>query len=314
MNRTQYLVYRLAWTLFGAWGALSAIFFAFALTPDPNQYQMCPGGGCREAYRAARNYDAPLHERYLTWMESFLTLDLGTTVRGEPIADVLAEASAVTLTYLVPSVLLGVTIGVGAGLFLAMRPDSRLLQVVRSFSYVGFAIPTFVAALGLFFFAEEYFAVYTLDYDRQQALFTARNLVALVLPASVVTVNLLAVQLRYARSESAEILQADFVRALRADGLDAATVARHVLKNGASSLLSLFFSELVGVVFVVLVVVEVIFGVPGFGYLLYRAIRARDSGLILATTTFPILLVMFGNLLQDVLYSFVDPRIDTEAP
>ena len=312
MNRKQYLAYRLTWTIVGAWGALSAIFLAFSATPDPNQY--CMGSGCREAYRAARNYDVPIVRRYLAWMESLLTLDLGTTVRGHPIVDVLAEASAVTLTYLVPSVVVAVTIGVGVGLFLAMRPDSRLLRVVRSTAYVGFAIPTFVGALTLFLVAQKHLGVYTLGYASEQALFTSRNLVALTLPASVLTAKLLAVQLRYARSESTNILQEDFVRALYANGAGTTAVARHVLKNGASSLLSLFFSELVGVVFVVVVIVEVVFGVPGFGALLYQGIKMRDPGLILSTTIFPILLIMFGNLLQDVAYSIIDPRIDSEAP
>lgn len=311
MNRKQYLAYRLAWTIVGAWGALSAIFLAFSATPDPNQY--CMGSGCREAYRSARNYDVPFLERYLAWMESLLTLDLGTTVRGHPIVDVLAEATTVTLTYLVPSVVIAVIIGVGVGLFLAMRPDSRLLRVVRSTSYVGFAIPTFVGALALFFVAQEH-GVHTLGYDSEQALYTSRNLLALAFPASVLTVKLLAVQLRYARSESTDILQEDFVRALYANGAGTATLAKHVLKNGASSLLSLFFSELVGVVFVVVVIVEVIFTIPGFGALLYQGIRMRDPGLILSTTIFPILLIMFGNLLQDVAYSIIDPRIDSEAP
>ncbi|WP_137285540.1 ABC transporter permease [Halorussus salinisoli] len=312
MNRKQYLTYRLAWTIVSVWGVLSAIFVAFALTPDPNQY--CRGVGCRESYRAARNYNEPPLDRYLTWMEGFLTLDLGTTVRGEPLADVLAEAATVTLTYLVPSIIFAVTIGVGVGLFLAMRPESRLLRLVRSAAYVGFAIPTFVGALALFFFATEHFNVHTLDYDHEQALFASRNLVALMLPAGVLTVNLLAVQLRYARSKSTDILQEDFIRAMYANGASTATLAKHVLKNATSSLLSLFFSELVGVMFVVLVVVEVIFNIPGFGQLLYRGIQNRDSGLILTTTILPILLVMFGNLLQDVAYSFIDPRIESEAP
>lgn len=310
MNRKQYLAYRLTWTIVGAWAALSGIFFAFALTPDPGQYML---GGGTEAYRAARNYDEPLFDRYLTWLENFATLDLGTTVRGEPIVDVLAAASTVTLTYLVLSVVLAVAIGVGVGTFLAIKPNGRLLRVVRSTAYVGFAIPTFVAALAVFFVSVEYFSIHTLDYDHDKALFTFRNLVALTLPAGVLTVNLLAIQLRYARSESIEILQEDFIEALRARGVGTAAVVEHVLKNGATSLLSVFFSELVGVMFVVIVVVEVIFGIPGFGQLLYRGIQMRDLGLILSTTTFPILLVMFGNLIQDVAYTIIDPRIESEA-
>lgn len=309
MNRKQYLAYRLTWTLLGAWGAITAIFAFFAFTPDPNQY--CLAEGCKGAYRAARNYDEPLLDRYVAWMESFLTLDLGTTVGGAPVTDVLADASVVTLTYLVPSVVLAVVVGVAVGTLLAMNPESKLLRSVRGASYLGFSISTFVAAEGLFLLAEE-LGWYYFKFDAEQALFTSRNLTALVLPALVLTVNLLAVQLRYAQMESTEILQEDFVRTLRATGAGTAAFATHVLKNAASSLLSLFFSEMVGVIFVVVVVVEAIFGIPGFGQLLYRAIENRDPGLILGTTVFPILLVMFGNLAQDVAYAAIDPRVDAE--
>lgn len=310
MNRKQYLAYRLVWTVVGAWGAITTIFLAFALTPDPGQYRL---GGGTDMYRAARNYDDPLLDRYLTWLESFVTLDLGTTVRGQPIVDALAEASRVTLTYLVPSVVFAVVVGVAVGTFVAMHPENRLLQVVRGLSYVGFAIPTFVAAFALFHFSTETLEWYYFKYDHQQALFTARNLGALTLPALVLAANMLAVQLRYARSESVEILQEDFVQTLRATGAGTTAFARHVLKNGASSLLSLFFSELVGVMFVVLVVVEVVFNIPGFGSLLFEGIQNRDIGVILSTTMFPILLVMFGNLAQDVAYAIIDPRVESEG-
>ncbi|WP_135852173.1 ABC transporter permease [Halorussus salinus] len=309
VNRRRYLVYRLAWTVVGAWGALTAIFLAYALTPDPGQYTLSGGS---EAYRAARNYDEPLLDRYLSWVESLVTLDLGSTVRGEPIAGVLADASTVTLLYLVPAVVLAVAIGVGVGTYVAMNPESRLLRAVKGASYLGFAVPTFVAAEALFIFAEEGLRWYNFSYEPEMAVFTGRNLGALVLPGLVLTVNLLAVQLRYAQSESVEILQADFVRTLRATGADTTDFARHVLKNAASSLLSLFFSELVGVMFVVVVVVEVIFGIPGFGTLLYEGIENRDAGVLLATTIFPILLVLLGNLLQDVAYAYIDPRVEAE--
>ena len=312
MNRVQYIAYRLGWTVVGAWGALTAIFLVFALTPDPGQYDIFNGLTVAE-YRALRGYDQPILQRYLAWMESFLTLNLGQTVHGAPVRSVLASASLVTLVYLVPSVIIAVGIGVGVGLFVAMRPESKLLRLGRNLSYAGFAIPTFVAAEGLFFISVEHLGWYYFEWDPEQALFTARNLGALTLPALVLTVNMLAVQLRYVQSESLEILQEDFVRTLRATGAGTRTFVAHVLKNGAPSLLSLFFSELVGVMFVVVVVVEVIFGIPGYGQLLYQGIENRDIGIILATTVFPILLVMLGNLLQDIAYSIVDPRIGSEG-
>lgn len=311
MNRTRYVAYRFAWTVVGAWGTLTAIFFAFALTPDPGQYDIF-NGVSQDQYRALRNYDAPIHERYLAWMESVLTLDLGNTVTGRPIADALVEASTVTLTYLVPSVAIAVVVGVAVGTFVAMNPESNVLRAVRAIAYVGFAIPAFVAADALFLFSTDYLRWYYFKYDHQQALFTSRNLGALVLPGLVLTVNLLAVQLRYAQSESAEILQEDFVKTLRATGAGTAAFAKHVFKNAASSLLSLFFSEMVGVAFVVVAVIEVVFEIPGFGSLLFTGIEDRDPGLLLSTTVFPILLIMFGNLVQDVAYALLDPRVEAE--
>lgn len=311
MNTTRYIAYRLLWTMTGVWAVLTGIFLFFGLTPDTEQYNIKNGLTVAE-YRELYNLDVPLHERYLTWLHSFLTLDLGTTTYGDPIADLLAEATAVTLAYLVPSVVVALVVGVGVGVLGALNRDSLLVRMVRAGSYAGFAIPTFIAADTMFFVAVEHFSVFTLEYDHEQALFTSRNLVALALPACVLTVNMIAVQFRYARTESIGILQADFVRTLRANGAGTLDVARHVFRNAASSLLALFVSELVGVIFVVVVVVEVIFGVPGFGSLLYRGIQSRDIGIILATTVFPIVLVMVGNLLQDVAHVFLDPRVTSE--
>lgn len=309
MSRRRYVAYRLAWTALGAWAVLTLLFLVFEFTPDPNQFMV---GGGTDQYRELRNYDQPALQRYLGWLWGFLTLDLGSTIQGTPVSKELADAAAVTLTYLVPSVLLGVTVGVGAGLFGAVKPDGKAAKLVKALSYVGFAIPTFVAADAMFFVAKEHLQIFGIEYDAEFGLFTLRNLRALLLPASVVTVNVLAVQLRYARTESNEVLQEEFVRTLRASGANTLTLVRHVLRNVASSLLALFVSELVGVVFVVLVVVEVIFGVPGFGALLYNGIHDRDVGIILGTTVLPVVFIMLGNLAQDLAQAIIDPRVEAE--
>ena len=309
MSRRRYVTYRLAWTALGAWAVLTLLFLVFEFTPDPNQFMV---GGGTDQYRELRNYDQPVLQRYLGWLWGFLTLDLGTTIDGNSVSKELVDAAAVTLTYLVPSVLLGVTVGVGAGLFGAVEPDGRAAKLVKAFSYVGFAVPTFVAADAMFFVAKDQLRMFGIEYDAEFGLFTLRNLRALLLPASVVTVNVLAVQLRYARTESSEVLQEEFVRTLRASGAGTLTLVRHVLRNVASSLLALFVSELVGVVFVVLVVVEVIFGVPGFGALLYDGIHDRDVGIILGTTVVPVVFIMLGNLAQDLAQTVIDPRVEAE--
>lgn len=311
MSRKRYVAYRLAWTAVGAWAALTLVFLVFDLTPDPGQYSIFDSLTVEE-YRELRGYDQPFLERYLSWMVGFLTLDLGTTIHGDPVAKELADAATVTLTYLVPAVVLGTTAGVSAGLLGAVDPEGKAARLVRATSYVGFAIPTFVAADAMFFVAEKHFQVFGIAYDTEVRLLSVRNLRALALPGVVLAVNVLAVQLRYAQTESIEVLQEDFVRTLRASGAGTATLVRHVFRNVASSLLALFVSELVGVMFVIVVVIEVIFGVPGYGTLLYDAIHDRDIGLILGTTVLPIVLVMVGNLLQDLAHVALDPRVGSE--
>lgn len=309
MNKKRYVAYRLGWAVAGVWFVFTLLFLVFELTPDPNQFML---GGGTEQYRELRNYDEPILQRYVSWMVAFITLDLGNTIYGTPIRRELADAAAVTLTYLVPSLVVGVTAGVGAGLLGAIRPKGWTARLVRILAFVGFAIPTFVAADAMFFVAKEHLHVFDIEYDPELGLYTLQNLRALLLPALVLTVNVLAVQLRYARTESSEVLQEDFVRTLRASGAGTLTLLRHVFRNVASSLMALFVSELVGVVFVVLVVIEVIFGVPGFGALLYNSVQNRDIGLIFGTTVFPIVLILLGNLVQDVAQTIIDPRVEAE--
>lgn len=310
MRFRRYVLGRIAWTGFAAWVVMTVLFFAYAYAPDPGQYRLMPGW--TSAYRAARNYDQPLLERYLLWMERFFTLDFGHTIVGltesRPIGTAMLEGARVSAVYVVPALVLAVVLGVGLGVYAAGNRDGPIDRLVRSLAYGGFALPTFVAAEVLFLFAVEVLSWYTARWDPQQGLFTARNLGALVFPGLIVAANALTVQLRYARAESLEHLQADFVRVLRANGARPVTVLRHVLRNAAAPLLALFVSEVVGVLFVVVVVVEVVFGIPGFGALIYQGINQRDIGLILSTTMVSLFVVLIGNLLQDVLAAAVDPR------
>ncbi|WP_435156094.1 ABC transporter permease subunit [Haladaptatus sp. DFWS20] len=124
--------------------------------------------------------------------------------------------------------------------------------------------------------------------------------------------NLLAVQIRYTRSTSLEYVPAEFVKTLHSNGASACDVGRHVLRNAALPLVSLFFAETATILFITILVVEMVFGLPGFGTLTFNAIKARDPGLILATTMIPIFIGLAGNLIQDIAYAVLDPRVGYE--
>lgn len=311
MNAGRYVLGRLAWTAFAGYLVLTVAFLVFAYTPDPTQaiVEFYRGQEALEAYRAARNYDAPLLRRYATWMESYLTLDLGTTLSGRPVTDVLAEAGEVTLVYLVPGVLLGNTLGVLAGHLAAMR-GGVADAVTSTLSYAGLGVPAFfLGEVAVVIFIQE-LSWYRTYYDPRFGLWTADNLVTLTLPALVVALNVFAVQMRYARAETLEFVSADFVKTLRANGAGFRERSRHVLKNASLPLVSLFFTETLAILFLTVYVVELVFRVPGLGQVAFGALTDRDLALVLATTLIPVFVGLIGNLIQDIAYTLLDPRVD----
>jgi peptide/nickel transport system permease protein len=203
-------------------------------------------------------------------------------------------------------------LGLGVGLLAAMRQGGLFDRLGTATAYVGLGLPHFFLAELLIVVAINELGWYGALWDSRYGLWSTENLTALALPMLVVTANLLAVQVRYARSESLEFVPADFVKRLRASGASSWRIARHVVRNAALPLLSVFFTETLTVLFVTVYVIEVVMEVPGLGSLAYNAILSRDSGVILAATCIPVLVGLVGNLVQDVAYAALDPRVSYE--
>lgn len=329
MTRTRYLLSRLAWTVFAVWLVLTGTFLLFAYTPDPNEtltgfsagYSAAVSGGnvsaaqqeAIEAYRDARNYDQPVHERYLRWMTAYATFDWGVSYTyGEPVRDVIADRGVVTLLYVVPAVLLSVVVGTLAGLYSATRSGSVSDYLVRSLSYVGLGVPNFWLASVLALFGVSQFDIFALSRWNDAPPTSPDNLPLLIVAGVVVLVHLLAIQVRYAHSESRTYLPEQFVKMARATGAGESRVARHVLRNAAVPLSSLLFSELLLALMVDVFVVEAVLDVPGLGLAAFAAIQNRDIGLVLGTWLLPMLLVLGGGLLHDTVRTVLDPRTATE--
>lgn len=311
MRFARYVAGRVAWTVFAGYVVLTLTFLLFAFTPDPNEAFVAWGGGegAAEAYAAARNYDEPLLQRYATWLLAYATLDLGTTVGGQSVTATILDRAPFTLVYLVPGILLGNFGGVLVGHLAGMLRGSKFDVGVSTLSYVGLGVPAFFLgefAVATFIFKLSWLRTF---YDTRFGLWTADNLVTLILPMAVVAINVLAVQLRYARAETAEFVNADFVKTFRAAGAGFTDLARHVFRNTLLPLVSLFFLETLTVLFVTVYVVELVFRVPGLGNLAFSAIQRRDIALIIATTLIPAYVGLVGNLIQDVAYAYFDPRV-----
>lgn len=316
MSFSRYVTQRLLWTLFAAWLMLSLTFLVYVIVPDPaiEFVRWAAPADSQEqavqAYKESRNYDEPFHERYLSWMWSYVTLEWGYSFTyNEPVMDVLARKAPVTLVYLVPSIVVASVTSVAVGLSAALDRGGVLDALTSGLAYVGFGIPVFFTGELFIILLLDHLNLFVVEIDSRYGLWTMENISVVLLPIPIVTLNLLAVQIRYVRAEALGTLSEDFVKTLKSTGAGPRLIARAVLRNIAVPLLSVFFMEVLTVLFVTVYVVEVVFGVPGLGLTAYQAIADRDIGLILATTFIPVLVGLFGNLFQDVAFTVIDPRI-----
>ena len=314
-NRWQ-IVRRTAFAIIAIYLVLTVTFGFVTLTADPNQgaitYQTATSQGQEAAqkalaeYREARNLDEPLTERYVHWLVDMTTFDWGTSFsQNAPVIALIGKALPRTLAYVIPAMAFALAGGIGIGLYSATQQGTILARIGTGVAYLGLGIPNFWFAGALLFLFTVPLGQYgtaTIDYWPL--------LKSVVFPSIVLGTSLLAGQARYARAESVEYVNTEFVKLLRAKGASGWDVARHLLRNAAVPLLSLFFADLLLILALNIYVIEIVFGIPGLGELSYGAIQDRDLPLILGTTMVLVVFGIVGNLFQDIAYQVLDPRIE----
>lgn len=315
------LARRVGFAVVAMYLVLSVTFLVVALPPDPGEAAVArqaarETGGDTEAveraiaaYREARNLDDPLALRWLRWMVDVTTLDWGRSYTTNlPVLTMVARSLPQTLQYVVPAMVLSAAVGVAAGIYAATEPASLYARFGSTGAYLALSVPNFWLAELL-----PVLLVLPLLGSGVGALAAlGAFLDSRVLPVVVVATSLLAGQLRYARAEAAEYVGTDLVKLVRAKGGDDRRVARHVLRNAALPLVSLFFTDMLAVLVVNIYVIEAVFGIPGLGQLSLLAINTRDLPLLVGTTTVVAVFGVGGNLLQDVAYLVLDPRVGAE--
>jgi peptide/nickel transport system permease protein len=315
VSRVDWLLRRSLFAVVAAYAVMTAAFLVVALTPDPNAAQVAHIATRQgkspeevealvESYRAARNLDDPVLERWVAWLVDVTTLDWGLSYSaGAPVTAVVVRGLRHTLLYAVPGAVLSL-VGVLVGTHAAARRGSLLDRVESTGSYLAFGVPNFwIAQLSVVFLG-----VGAVGAAPAQGVESTTYAAA----ALVLATGLFAATMRYARAESLEYYGTDLVRTVRAKGAGRVRVARHVLRNTAVPLMTLFSGELVGVLVLNVFVIEYVFGIPGLGRLTYTAVTERDMPLVLGTTMVVAFVGIGGNLLQDALYTAIDPRVGDE--
>ena len=320
---------RFGFAVFAAYAVVSVLFALVTFAPNPQlavllDRQASTAAEAREIrreFRQARGLDEPLLNRYLDWLIDVPTLDWGQSYgtmglssvqygpryeAGVEVTSLVADALVPTLRYVVPAVIFAVAGGLAIGLYAATHREGLLARLVTTLTHFGFSVPNFLLAevLLLFVFSET-------GLLQGLAPEPGSLLVTTVLPAAIVGTSLLAGQMRYARAQSLEYANTEFIRLVRAKGAGSRRVARHLLRNAAIPLLALFFTDMIGILVVNVFVIEFVFGIPGIGGLSLVAFQQQDLPVILGSTMVIVFVGIGGNFLQDVAALVLDPRIES---
>jgi oligopeptide transport system permease protein len=294
-------------TFVGATLIVYALMFSIASDPLQALAGERPLSESQRAQLTAQyRLDEPFLVQYGYYMKGLLTGDMGRTITGRPIADVLAEAWPRTIRLAVIAMGIVIVFGVIGGVFAGLRRGGVFDQTSLALTLVVIGTPVFV--LGTVF--QTVFAV-ELGWFRP-SFAPELGLATYVLPAIVLGMLSLATAMRLTRTSVVENLRADYVRTANAKGLTwRRVVSVHVLRNSLIPVLTFLGTEF-GALMSGAMVTEGIFNIPGVGGRLFQGIRLEDGPLVVTIVSLLILIYLVVNLIVDLLYAVLDPRIRHE--
>ena len=252
-------------------------------------------------------------EQYWRWISGVLQGDLGDSLRNtEPVSTVLLNALPITAELVFLGLLIATVIGVPLGVLSAVKRDSKHDFAARIGGLIGVSIPSFWLATLLLLFTSRVFGwVPPLNYVPFYKN-PIENLSQFILPAIAISVFTLAIVMRMVRATMLEVLGQDYVRTARAKGVKRKVViSRHALRNALIPVVTVVGFE-IGILMGGSAIVEIIFGLPGLGNTLINAIFNRDYPVVQGATMLLAFIFIFANLLVDLLYGVLDPRISQE--
>lgn len=259
--------------------------------------------------------DLPVHVQYGRWLGNLLQGNLGFSFQtGERVANMIATRIPATLELMGVSLLISIILGIILGTVSALKQYSVLDYSLTLFGFTGISIPDFFLGMILIFV----FAL-KLDLFPTSGMVTAGtefswsdNLHHVFLPALALALVRTATFMRYTRASVLEVINDDYVRTARAKGMtEWVVIARHILRNALIPVITVIGVSLT-VLFAGSVIIETIFQWPGIGMMFINAISLRDSPVIMGYVLVSAFVVLIANLLTDVAYSWVDPRIRYE--
>ncbi|MBI2152427.1 MAG: ABC transporter permease [Candidatus Rokubacteria bacterium] len=264
--------------------------------------------------RAQFGLDDPLPVRYVRWLAAMLKGEWGFSFASRINVDTLILQRLPTTIFVIGSAqLLGLLLALPIGIYSAVRPYSVFDQIATTFAYVGFSLPTFFTGLVFILVFSIYLEwlpfIFRSDLSATGLQWAWEMFRQSIMPISVLGLFQGASMTRFVRSAVLEVIKLDYINTARAKGLSEwVTIVKHVVRNALIPVVTLVALQIPGI-FTGAVITEQIFRVPGIGSLLITAILANDTPVIMAIVfVFSCLVVLF-NLVADIVYGWLDPRI-----
>jgi len=319
MSVARYVALRVLWAVAVSFVIVTITFLLMAAAPNPAIQEAATqaaleGGDPQQAAereRALRGLDEPLHVRYVGFIRSVYTLEWGwSDQRSQPVTEALGEAIFYTAQYSIPWTILTVLIGPLVGVYSAANMYSWRDHAATAFAFFGYAIPNFFFGIVLLLLFGVHLEWIPVVYRTDVATFSLANARQLALPVFVLVTGSIGAVMRVSRNESAEFRTAAFMKTAKAKGVSPfRAYAYHVMRPTLVPLSTTLVSQLLAIFLGSSLLVEVVFGIPGLGRLTFDALVAQDTNLVLGTTLAFTFVAVIGNLLEDLAFTLLDPRI-----
>jgi len=271
----------------------------------------------KENLKKLYGLDKPLHVQYLDWLARFATLDFGKSfVDGRTVMDKIVERIPITLSINILSMLIIVIIAIPIGVLSATKQYSLFDKLSTVFVFIGFSTPTFWLALllmilfGVNMGLLPISGIQSIDVSEMGTLERVLDWIKhLILPVGLSAFGGIAGLSRYSRSSMLEVIRQDYIKTARAKGLtESKVIFRHAFRNALMPIVTILGLSVPGLIGGG-VIFETIFAIPGMGQLFYSSTMARDYPTIMGILVIGAILTLFGNLIADISYALVDPRV-----
>jgi peptide/nickel transport system permease protein len=315
---SRYLLRRLLIAVPTLAGISLVLFAVLALAPGDPFEELATNPNVPPEVRANLRHqfglDDPIPVRYARWFTAMMKGDWGFSfVSRVDVATLIMQRLPTTLIVLGAAQILGLLVALPVGIYSAMRPYSLFDQITTTVAFLGFSLPTFFTGLLLILVFSIYLDwlpfIYRADIAGTGFAWLWAHVKQAIMPVAVLGLFQGASMMRFVRSAVLEVIRLDYINTARAKGLSEwITIIKHVVRNALIPVVTLVALQIPGI-FTGAVITEQIFRVPGIGSLLITSILANDTPVIMAITFVFACLVVAFNLIADLLYGWLDPRI-----